>query len=65
MYLSDFFLFLKMKYIKTHFDIDIPPTLEYRIAVGYQINVDLGFFPEINKRSLLNNCSLVKISRNE
>ena len=33
-------------------------TLDYRIAVGYQINVDLGIFPEINKRSLLNKCSL-------
>ena len=35
-------------------------TLDYRIAVGYQINVDLGKFPEINKRSLLNKCSVGK-----
>ena len=32
-------------------------TLDYQIAVGYEINVALGIFPEINKRSLLNNCS--------
>ena len=35
-------------------------TLDYLIAVGYQINVALGIFPEIDKRSLLNNCSLGK-----
>ena len=40
-------------------------TLDYRIAVGYQINVDLGIFPEINKHSLLNNRSLGNFSRNE
>ena len=39
-------------------------TLDYLIAVGYQINVALGIFPEINKRSLLNNRSLGIISRN-
>ena len=37
-----------------------PSTLDYQIAVGYEINVALGIFPEINKRSLLNNCSLEK-----
>ena len=35
-------------------------TLDYLIAVDYQINVALGIFPEINKRRLLNNCSLGK-----
>ena len=35
-------------------------TLDYLIAVGYQINIALGIFPEIDKRSLLNNCSLGK-----
>ena len=34
--------------------------LDYLIAVDYQINVALGIFPEINKRRLLNNCSLGK-----
>ena len=33
-------------------------SLDYLIAVGYQINVALGIFPKIDKRSLLNNCSL-------
>ena len=41
---------------KGHFEI----TLDYLIAVGYQINVALGIFPKIDKRSLLNNCSLGK-----
>ena len=36
------------------------PTLDYLIAVGYQINVALGIFPEIDKHSLLNNCSFGK-----
>ena len=36
-------------------------TLDYRIAVGYEINVALRIFPEINKCSLLNNSSLEKI----
>ena len=35
-------------------------TLDYLIAVGYQINIAMGIFPEIDKRSLLNNCSLEK-----
>ena len=41
-------------------DLKFSATLDYLIAVGYQINVALGIFPEIDKRSLLNNCSLGK-----
>ena len=32
----------------------------YQIVVGYQINVALLIFPKINKRSLLNDCSLLE-----
>ena len=34
--------------------------LDYLIALGYQINIALGIFPEIDKHSLLNNCSFGK-----
>ena len=43
--------------------IDKTMTLDYGIAVGYQMNVAMENFPEIIKVFLLNNHSLQKISK--
>ena len=33
-------------------------TLDYQIVIGYEMNIALGTFPELNKHSLLNNSTL-------
>ena len=38
-------------------------TLDYLIVVGYEINVALGIFPEIDKCSLLNRCLMVSTNQ--